>query len=82
MTNGNVKQQGFLPQILVPTIIGLGVLIGWRYLINQGNRGASAAGSRVGQIAPEISGQDIAGVAFKLSDYRGKVVVLDFWGDW
>ena len=22
------------------------------------------------------------GVKFKLSDYRGKVVVLDFWGDW
>ena len=22
------------------------------------------------------------GVAFKLSDYKGKVVFLDFWGDW
>jgi hypothetical protein len=32
--------------------------------------------------APEIEGQDLDGVAFKLSDYRGKVVLLDFWGDW
>ena len=32
--------------------------------------------------APEIEGNDLDGVAFKLSDYRGKVVVLDFWGDW
>lgn len=35
-----------------------------------------------GMPAPEIVGPDIDGVEFKLSDYRGKVVVLDFWGDW
>ena len=39
-------------------------------------------GVDVGQVAPEIAGKDIDGVAFTLSDYRGKVVVLDFWGDW
>ncbi len=32
--------------------------------------------------APEIEGRDLDGVAFRLSDYRGKVVLLDFWGDW
>ncbi|MBK7875391.1 MAG: hypothetical protein IPJ77_06515 [Planctomycetes bacterium] len=36
----------------------------------------------VGKTAPEIEGEDVAGVAFKLSDYRGKVVMLDFWGFW
>ena len=36
----------------------------------------------IGDIAPEIEGEDLDGVPFKLSDYRGKVVVLDFWGDW
>lgn len=36
----------------------------------------------IGKIAPEIEGDDLDGVTFKLSDYRGKVVVLDFWGDW
>ena len=36
----------------------------------------------VGGIAPEIIGEDIAGKPIKLSDYRGKVVLLDFWGDW
>ena len=34
----------------------------------------------VGKVAPEIAAEDIAGVNFKLSDYRGKVVMLDFWG--
>ncbi len=32
----------------------------------------------VGKTAPEIEGTDIDGRTFKLSDYRGKVVVLDF----
>ena len=36
----------------------------------------------IGKVAPEIESEDIDGVKFKLSDYRGKVVVLDFWGDW
>lgn len=36
----------------------------------------------VGKAAPEIEGEDADGKKFKLSDYRGKVVMLDFWGDW
>ena len=36
----------------------------------------------VGKVAPEIDGEDIAGNRFKLSDYRGKVVMLTFWGHW
>jgi hypothetical protein len=36
----------------------------------------------IGKTAPEIAGEDIDGVKFKLTDYRGKVVVIDFWGDW
>ena len=37
---------------------------------------------QIGMVAPDIVGEDLDGVGFKLSDYRGKVVVLDFWGDW
>jgi hypothetical protein len=36
----------------------------------------------IGKPAPEIEAEDLDGVTFKLSDYRGKVVVLDFWGNW
>jgi hypothetical protein len=36
----------------------------------------------IGKEAPDIEGEDIDGQKFKLSDYRGKVVVLDFWGHW
>jgi peroxiredoxin len=36
----------------------------------------------VGKEAPEIEGADLDGREMKLSDYRGKVVVLTFWGTW
>jgi hypothetical protein len=36
----------------------------------------------VGKVAPDIEGEDVDGTKFKLSDYRGKVVFLDFWGHW
>jgi hypothetical protein len=37
---------------------------------------------RVGKEAPDIKGPDLDGKEFKLSDYRGKVVMIDFWGNW
>jgi hypothetical protein len=51
--------------------------------------GAAAEGAlfeqrylQVGMPAPDFEAHDQDGVAFRLSDYRGKVVVLDFWGFW
>jgi hypothetical protein len=35
----------------------------------------------VGKAAPEIEGVDQDGKPFKLSDYKGKVVLLDFWSE-
>lgn len=37
---------------------------------------------QIGMVAPNIEGADLDGVDFKLSDYKGKVVLLDFWGNW
>jgi len=37
---------------------------------------------QVGCEAPEIEGKDADGVSFKLSDYRGKHVIVIFWGGW
>ncbi len=36
----------------------------------------------IGKSAPEIVGHDLDGRTFRLSDYRGKVVVLVFWASW
>jgi len=35
-----------------------------------------------GKVAPDFETVDENGVKWKLSDYKGKVVVIDFWGEW
>ena len=37
-------------------------------------------GTEIGNLAPDFSTDLIGGGDFKLSDYRGKVVILNFWG--
>lgn len=39
-------------------------------------------GYKIGQIAPEIDLLSADGKKIKLSDYRGKVVLIDFWASW
>ncbi len=37
---------------------------------------------QIGQVPPDISGKDLDGKKFKLSDSKGKVVFLSFWASW
>lgn len=37
---------------------------------------------QIGMVAPNIEGADVDDEPFQLTDYRGKVTVIDFWGDW
>jgi len=39
-------------------------------------------GVAVGMRGPQIEGEDIDGKPMRLDDYRGNVVLLDFWGNW
>jgi thiol-disulfide isomerase/thioredoxin len=39
-------------------------------------------GTAIGNEAPNIDGFDADGKPMKLHDYRGKVVMLDFWATW
>lgn len=40
------------------------------------------SGPVIGQMAPTLQANDTDGRLFSLADYRGKVVLLDFWGNW
>jgi peroxiredoxin len=40
---------------------------------------ATNPGGAAGAVAPDFTGRDVAGKTFRLSDSRGKVVLLDFW---
>ena len=46
--------------------------------------GASASIKAVGdrKVAPDLTLKDVQGSELKLSDYRGKVVLLNFWATW
>ncbi len=43
---------------------------------------SATVGLNAGDLIPEITGRDVEGSEFRLSDYEGKVIMLDFWGDW
>lgn len=62
-------------------VIGVVVLLvlGWLVLRPPSSRPKSAASLRP---APDFSLTDLSGRPLRLSDYRGKVVILDFWATW
>jgi peroxiredoxin len=48
----------------------------------QADPAAPRTGLGLGQIAPDIEGPDLDGMPFKLSDHRGRAVLVVFWGHW
>lgn len=60
-------------QILAVLFVGLGWIAG-----------AEAAGfeTRAALPAPELKARDLSGATTTLADYRGKVVLLNFWATW
>lgn len=50
------------------------------FVSGEGGVDTAAVGSR--HAAPDIAGKTVDGKQVKLSDYRGKVVVVNVWGSW
>jgi len=88
------SQSGVMIAIIAASILLIaGAAIGGYFLLKSKRGGGATAqkrptptgiqtGINVGELAQDISAEDLDGVTFKLSDYRGKVVILDFWGHW
>ena len=53
---------------------------GVNYVSGNGNSTYFKSGSRLA--APAVSGSTLSGARLSLSSYRGKVVVINFWGSW
>lgn len=70
-------------------LVGYPVLLlllvgGWQFAVQQIQRGKShslhaALQASEGQLAPEIQFMDPSGVPHRLSDFKGKVVLVNFW---
>ena len=51
-------------------------------LANRPATSCSSCALAIGKTVPDIVGEDMDGQTLRLSDYRGKVVVLNFWASW
>lgn len=75
-----------LPTAVLLVVLVAAMFFGGRYLANRSRTGASPSarisGDAKGQPAPEFDLKDLAGKNVRLSDYHGKVVLLNFWATW
>jgi len=80
------------PTLVLLIIVIAAMFFGGRYLANrsQATSGASVSastpgkisGDAKGQLAPEFDLKNLDGQSVRLSDYHGKVVLLNFWATW
>jgi thiol-disulfide isomerase/thioredoxin len=66
--------------LAVTLLTGNGDPAGVSYLDGNPAQRVYAAGDR--PLAPDFSGTSLTGAPIKLASYRGKIVVLNFWGSW
>lgn len=65
---------------LIPVV--LVVVCTGAYFVARHHQRTMSSGSRPGQFAPEFSLKDLSGSPLSLGNYRGKVVLLNFWATW
>lgn len=56
--------------------------IGINSLMENAGNGDDLGGLGIGKPAPDFAMQTFSGDTFRLSDARGKVVIVNFWGSW
>jgi cytochrome c biogenesis protein CcmG/thiol:disulfide interchange protein DsbE len=75
-----------LPSAVLLVVLVAAMFFAGRYLANRSQGGAarsvSIGGDAKGQLAPGFELKDLAGKNVQLSDYHGKVVLLNFWATW
>ena len=75
-----------LPTAMFLVVLVAAMFFAGRYVANRSRGGAAhearIGGDAKGQPAPEFELKDLAGKNVRLSDYRGKVVLLNFWATW
>ncbi|HET7841465.1 MAG TPA: redoxin domain-containing protein [Terriglobia bacterium] len=70
--------------VIVLIAVVTGMIVGAKYLVKKPAAGAPnlAASNVKGQAAPDFELTALDGHKIKLSDYKGKAVVLNFWATW
>ena len=76
-----MKRKVIIFAVMVVVIAGLLGLAKFRLRL-PGGRARTATATAAGHQAPDFVLTDLQGHTFKLSDLRGKAVVLNFWATW
>ncbi|MGH9521664.1 MAG: TlpA family protein disulfide reductase [Terriglobales bacterium] len=66
--------------IVILILVVTGMIVSSKYLVKKPDSGAT--GNVAGKAAPDFVLTSIDGKPVKLSDYKGKAVVLNFWATW
>ncbi len=69
------------PVVLISVLL-VGILLVLVQRARQGNLHYAAASEGIGQPAPSFQLNDLDGRLVSLDDFKGKVVMLDFWATW
>ena len=68
--------------ILVIILVVTGIIVAGKYLVKKPVDGTVTGANVKGQSAPDFELMGLDGKKVKLSDYKGKAVVLNFWATW
>jgi len=77
-----VKRNAFVFAILTTAILGMLALGKWVDRQRQKHPVSSLVGDVQGALAPDFELVTLDGQKVKLSDFRGKAVILNFWATW
>lgn len=67
-------------KIIVPLLFVVGLALA--YMVQENSRHGEMAPVAAGEKAPDFTVQDLEGNKVALSDFRGKLVFLNFWATW
>lgn len=85
MANGKMFLIGEVVMHTLPRAAALlltGIMLTGCIASNTSTRSAGNKPKDIGRVASNITGVDADGKTLQLNDYRGKVVLLDFWASW